>query len=220
MKVDSRGRFYISDEAANHVYQLSRAGKVLRTFGRLDAQKPGAYDPLALMAPGKLATWTDPEGHDRLLIVENAGPNRVAEWSDDGQLLREFLTLQTKANDGYGVDPEHPEDIYLPGQRNWLTRFHVDYEKRTWTVNSVWPLVDDPRARGLKKPKLIRANGRTVSRRRERHTRRVLSTSTVSTTMAGNSPPPSSAKRPARNHHPTISSGTTPTAMAAWTTTN
>ena len=161
MKVDSRGRFYISDEAANHVYQLSRAGKVLRTFGRLDAQKPGAYDPLTLMSPGKLATWVDPEGNDRILIVENAGPNRVAEWSAEGKLLRDFLTLQTKANDGYAVDPEHPEQLYIPGQRDWLTRFRVDFDRRAWTVDAVWPLPGDPRATGLEKPKLIRANGRT-----------------------------------------------------------
>jgi hypothetical protein len=160
LKVDSHGRFYLSDETANQVYELSREGKIILTFGRPGGQKPGAYDPLALMAPGKLATWTDPEGHDRLLIVENAGPNRVSEWSADGKLVREFLTLQTKANDGYAVDPEHPEDIYVPGQRNWLTRFHVDYEKHTWTVNTVWPLNDDPRARGLKKPRLIRTDGR------------------------------------------------------------
>ena len=35
------------------------AGKVLLTYGRLDVQKPETYDPLTLMSPGKLATWTD-----------------------------------------------------------------------------------------------------------------------------------------------------------------
>ncbi|MCH5374568.1 MAG: hypothetical protein JJ992_11380, partial [Planctomycetes bacterium] len=159
LEVDSHGRFYLSDEAANHVYQLNPEGRVLRTFGRLDAQKPGDYDPLTFMRPGKMATWVDPDGHDRILIVENAGPNRVGEWSCDGRLIREFLSLQTMANDGYAVDPEHPEHLYIPGQQNWLTRFQVDYDKRTWTVDAVWPLADDPRARKLRKPKLIRARG-------------------------------------------------------------
>jgi len=160
MKVDSHGRFYISDEAANHVYLLDDKGKVQAAFGRLDQQEPGSYDRLTLMAPGKLATWVDSEGNDRLLVVENAGPNRVSEWSADGKLIREFMSLQTKANEGYAVDPEHPEQIYLPGQRGWLTRFRVDYAKGSWTVDAVWPLAEDPRAHGLKSPRLTRANGR------------------------------------------------------------
>jgi hypothetical protein len=160
MKVDSRGRFYLSDEAANHVYQLDAKGKVLLIYGRLDVQKQGTFDPLTLMSPGKLATWLDADGNDRLLILENAGPNRIAEWGADGKLIREFLSLQTKANEGYGIDPEHPEHLYIPGHKGWLTRFRVDYEKRTWTTDAVWPLADDPRAPGLSRPRFIRANGR------------------------------------------------------------
>ena len=161
MKVDSRGRFYLSDEAANHVYQFGKDGKPLVTFGKLPAQRPGTYDRLTLMSPGKLATWTDAAGPDRILIVENDGPNRVSEWSADGTLLREFMTLQTKANDGYAVDPDNAQHIYVPGQRGWLTRFQVDYDKHTWTVDAVWPLPEDPKAHGLTKPKLIRTGGRT-----------------------------------------------------------
>lgn len=159
MKVDSHGHFYLSDEAANHVYELDEKGRILLKIGKQDRQKPGSYDPLTLMAPGKMATWRDADGNDRLLILENAGPNRVAEWAPDGKLIREFLSLQTKANDGYAVDPEHPEQVYVPGQRGWMTRFHVDYARQAWTVDAVWPLLDDPRARDLKSPRLVRANG-------------------------------------------------------------
>ncbi len=35
LEQDSHGRFYLSDPGANKVYQLDRAGKILRTFGRL-----------------------------------------------------------------------------------------------------------------------------------------------------------------------------------------
>jgi len=161
LEVDSHGRFYLSDTAANKVFQLNRGGKVLRTFGRLAVQKPGTYDPETLMSPGKLATWKDAQGRDRLLIVENAGPNRTSEWSaDDGKLLRDFASLQTKANDGYAVDPEHPEDVYLPGQEHWLTRFKVDYDKHSWTVDAVWPNVGgEAQFPDLQKPRLIRAHG-------------------------------------------------------------
>lgn len=162
LEVDSRGRFYISDSQANKVYQLDREGKVPRTLGRLDAQKPGTYDRETLMAPGKLATWTDAQGNDRLVIVENAGPNRASEWSTDGKLLREFPSLQTKANDGYAIDPDNPQHIYVPGHQGWLTRFNVDYAKGTWTVDAVWPDVGtDKQSPELVKPQFIRANGRT-----------------------------------------------------------
>lgn len=161
LEVDSHGRFYLSDTAANKVFQLDRAGKTLRTFGRLDAQKPGSFDPQTLMSPGKLATWTDAEDNDRLLIAENAGPNRVSEWSADGKFLREFLSLQTKANDGYAFDPEHPDEVYIPGQRGWLTRFKVNFETRVWTIDAVWPFVEDtPRVPDLDRVRLVRLNGK------------------------------------------------------------
>jgi hypothetical protein len=158
--VDSRGRIYLSDPAKNKVYQFDRGGKQLLSYGRLDEQKSGAYDPLTLMGPAKLATWTDRQGQDRLLISERGGPNRVSEWSDDGKLLREFQTLQTKANDGYAVDPEHPERVYVAGQDNWLVGFKANYETGTWTVEAVWPHVgDDPKSPGIDHPRFVRLNG-------------------------------------------------------------
>lgn len=161
LELDSHGRFYLSDTAANKVFQLDAAGKVLRTFGRLAAQKPGSYDRETFIAPGKLATWTDAQSEDKLLVVENGGPNRVTEWSAEGKLLREFMTLQTHANDGYGFDPEHPELVYLPGQQGWLTRFRVDEKTRQWTVDAVWPgLEDEPRAGHLDRLQFIRRDGR------------------------------------------------------------
>jgi hypothetical protein len=105
---------YLSIPGANQVWQLDQSGKRLRTFGKLAAQKPGSFDRETFMRPTKLATWRDKEGNDRLLVMDSAGPNHVTEWSADGKLLRDFLPLQTRANDGYGVDPEHPEHIYLP----------------------------------------------------------------------------------------------------------
>lgn len=160
LEVDSHGRFYLSDSAADHVYQLDAAGAITRTFGKPGGQKPGSYDPEAFMAPGKLATWVAPDGGDRLLVVERAGPNRVSEWSADGKRLREFLTLQTKANDGWTVDPQNPDLVYILGHQGWLTRFRLDYAKRSWTVDAVWPNVgNDPASPGLKKPLLVRANG-------------------------------------------------------------
>lgn len=162
MEIDSHGRFYLSDTVANKVFQLDPSGKVLREFGRLAAQKPGSYDRETFIAPGKLATWTDDAGNDRVIIVENGGPNRASEWSADGQLMREFLSLQTQCNDGYTFDPEHPEHLYIPGQQHWLTRFKVDFAHGTFSVDAVWPDVGgDPRSPHIDKPQFIRTTGRS-----------------------------------------------------------
>ena len=160
LEVDSRRRIYLSDRAANHVYQFDATGKSLLTFGKLDVQRPGTYDRDTLMAPAKLATWTDADGKDRLIVVEMAGPNRVSEWSaDDGKLLREFMSYQTKCNSGYTIDPADASLIYLPGHDDWLTRFKVDYDKHTWTVDAVWPNVESGQRGALEKPIAVRVNG-------------------------------------------------------------
>ena len=160
LEQDSHSRFYISDRQANKVHQLDRTGKILHTYGRLAGQSPGRYDPLSFMSPGKLAAWTDASGQDRLIVVEHAGPNRVSEWSADGKLIREFMSLQTQANSGYAVDAENPGHLYIGGHEGWLTRFNVDYAKGTWTVDAVWPSVGtDPLAPGLDHPRLVNLNG-------------------------------------------------------------
>lgn len=160
-EVDSQRHFYISDEKANKVFQLDAQGKVTRTFGKAAAQKPGTFDRETLMAPGKLATWRDQAGNDHLLIVDNAGPNRVSEWSSDGKFLRDFMPLQTKANDGYAVDPENPAHFYLPGHQGWLTRYKVDYQTRHWSIDAVWPFVEDkPRVPDLDRVRLVRRGGK------------------------------------------------------------
>jgi hypothetical protein len=139
LEVDSHGRVYLSDSAANHVYQFDAHGKLLRTYGRLSAQAPGHYDPQTFMAPEKLACWTDAQGQDRVLVVEMGGPNRLSEWSgDSGALLRQWVVPQTHSNDGYAVDPRHPDLIYLQGQRESMVRWKINYATGQWTPDAVW----------------------------------------------------------------------------------
>ncbi len=161
LEVDRHGRFYLSDSKANKVYQLDAKANLLRTFGRLPVQKAGSYDPETLISPERLATWTDDKGGDRLIIVEMGGPNRASEWNaDTGSLVRDFPTYQTRANDGYGLDPDHPDHLYIPGHQDWLVRFKGDFAKGTWAVDAVWPNVgNDPKLPKLVKPVLFRVNG-------------------------------------------------------------
>ncbi len=140
LEVDSHGRIYLADAKANKVHQFAANGKPLRTFGKLAEQRPGSYDPESFMSPEKLSCWRDAEGHDRLVIVERHGLDRVSEWdADQGKLLREWLSGQTFANAGYAVDPRQPEQLYLQGHGGWLIRFHVDYQTGAWHTEAVWP---------------------------------------------------------------------------------
>ena len=145
IEADSHGRIYLSDSGANHVYQFDPQGKPLRTYGRLNAQKPGAYDPETFMAPEKLACWTDAQGQDRIVVIEMEGPNRLSEWSAEGKLLRQCVVPQTQANDGYAVDPRHGEIVYMPGHRNSLVRWKIDYATGQWTPEAVWSNVGQTR---------------------------------------------------------------------------
>jgi hypothetical protein len=139
LEADRRVRFYLSDPVANHVYQLDAQGRVLRTFGRATVPVPGTYDPQSFLAPEKLACWTDAQGQTRLLVVEMAGPNRLSEWNaDSGALLRQWVTPQTRANDGYAIDPRYPEIAYVLGQRDTLVRWKIDYTTGRWTPDAVW----------------------------------------------------------------------------------
>ncbi|MGE9291131.1 MAG: hypothetical protein ACQKBT_09085, partial [Puniceicoccales bacterium] len=160
LEVDQSGRIYLSDLTTNKVYQFDAKGELLRTYGRLGVQEPGTYDPLTFMKPGKLATWRDRSGKDRLIVAEWAGPNRVSEWSaDSGELLREMPSYQTMCNVGYAWDPDDPTMIYVPTHEDWLTRFKVDYENHTFAIDAVWPGVGSNHKRGFAKAVAVRANG-------------------------------------------------------------
>ena len=161
LTVDSVGRIYVSEPDANRVHQYGADGKRLRSFGHLDAQKPGSYDRDTFMRPVKLASWVDAEGKDRLLVVEYDGPSRVSEWSVDGRLLHEYPSLQTKANDGWTVDPADPTQAYIGGHGGWLSRYRIDYVSGRFTLEAVWPEVgSDPLLPGYDHVRMVRVGGK------------------------------------------------------------
>ena len=82
--MDSRGRVYLADAAANKVFQFSSTGSPLRTFGRLPRQSPAKYDPETFMSPEKLACWKDAEGKDYGVLVIDSFSH---EWAGDGGVL-------------------------------------------------------------------------------------------------------------------------------------
>lgn len=161
LAVDSQGRFYVADPARNHAWRLSPKGRVEKCFGRADAQRPGAFDPETFLRPTRLAVRRGADGRDRLLVVEVEGPNRLTEWDcESGDFLRAFPAWQTFANNGWGVDPDHPELAYVPGHGGRLVRWRIDAASGAWTVDAVWPGLRSERQLALNKLAVVRAGGR------------------------------------------------------------
>ncbi|MBM4031800.1 MAG: hypothetical protein FJ291_08460 [Planctomycetes bacterium] len=164
VQADAHGFYYVSDRRGNQVYRLDGAGAVTRRYGRATAQRPGHYDHRVFMSPGKLALWTNPQGQNRLLVVENSFP-RVSEWSVEGELLREWI-LGINGDGGYCADPERPNEIYvqLPHSDTGLglARFRVDYQTGAWQVDAVWPDIGKKQQKAVQvfRPRIVNFQGR------------------------------------------------------------
>ncbi len=156
LAVDSTGRFFVADPKLNRVLRFSPAGELESTFGAADAQREGHYDPETFMQPIRVALRRDQTGRESLLVVENAGPCRVAEWTLDGRLIRDWGYL-LNGNRGFAVDSESPEDVYLHGSGETFLRYRVNYDTADWQLQSVW---HDVHIDGLTYPEILHHAGR------------------------------------------------------------
>lgn len=156
LAVDSTGRFFVADPKLNRVLRFSPAGELESTFGAADAQREEHYDPEVFMQPIRLALHRDKAGGEQLLVVENAGPCRVAEWTTDGELLRDW-GYSLGANSGFAVDPKSPEDVYLIGSGETLLRYRVNYDTGDWILEAVWHGIHTD---GLTYPEILHRAGR------------------------------------------------------------
>ena len=155
------GKFFFPDAAKNVLVRTDASGKVTGKAGRLAKQVSGGYDPESMMAPKRLAAWTDQSGKERVLVVEQEGPNRISEWDAATMgFIGDYPNFQLKANCGYAADPEHPEMVYIPGHNDWLLRFKVDYAKGDWKLDAVFDGVPDDGKSGLAKMRCFRVKGR------------------------------------------------------------
>ena len=166
LAVDSAGRFFVADPEVNRVLRFSPAGELDVAFGAADAQREGHYDPETLLQPIRLALRRDEVGRECLLVVEDAGPCRVAEWTTDGQLLRDW-GYSLSGNGGFAVDPKSPQDVYLFGGCDTFLRYRVNYDTADWQLQAVWHRT---RTDGLTYPEIdgLRESRRVFHRRRPR----------------------------------------------------
>lgn len=126
MAVGTEGNaVYISDDQSNLVAKLDGVtGKRLLSLGAdqsIPVPEPasGTYHPNQMMGPTSLAVWTKKGASetggdtDHIVVLESRGPARIGEWSAEGSLVREWTTPQSKANEGYAIDPQAPSDVYV-----------------------------------------------------------------------------------------------------------
>jgi hypothetical protein len=139
--VDAAGNLYISDQgAAMQVKVFSPAGALLRTVGRAGGRALGGAwatmksDLLYPTAPAVAADGT-------LYVGEEAAPKRVAIFKK-GKWADEWIgPLASGCNAIDICDEQNPQYLYQlayaePG--GLLTRYRVDYAKKTGVVDAVW----------------------------------------------------------------------------------
>jgi hypothetical protein len=173
MAVGTAGKaVYISDDQSNLVAKLDGvSGKRLLSLGgdqSVPVPEPvsGTYNPTRLMGPTSVAVWASPSGEeaprggshggdgdgdgDHVLVLESRGPARIGEWSASGKLVREWTTPQSKANDGYAIDPRAPSELYIVQSggspfKQWsagagyLVRFQVNWTSGKFVPDAVFP---------------------------------------------------------------------------------
>ncbi len=164
---NEEGDYFVSDADANQVYEMNGSGAIVRLLGSATPVKPGAYNPLGFLSPGKLAVRRDSDGQERLIVVERSGAGRVSEWSMQGTLLREWIAGVVAANVGYAVDPEDSDHVYMAAGQTatgfGLLRFHLNYQDASWGLDGFWPGIcggDKRFPGGQSFPRLLRVNGR------------------------------------------------------------
>lgn len=82
LRVDAKGNVWVTDNARNVVYRMSREGKVTLTLGTLDKGGAGATN---LRSPDDLVF--DSKG---LIYVADAGNKRIAKFDADGKYVAEW----------------------------------------------------------------------------------------------------------------------------------
>jgi hypothetical protein len=188
MAVGSGGKLlYVSDSTSNIVAKIDgTSGTRLLNFGdsqQVPVPEPasGSYNPTRLMGPTSIAVWAGvgSGGSDHVLVLETRGPARIGEWDAGGTLVRSWMTPQTKANDGWVIDADHPDQVYVmqqgvaapPPSAHWakgaqyLNRFKLDLQTGKFEADAVFPNMSntigppDPNGHNGGNPNIYHANG-------------------------------------------------------------
>lgn len=135
---DKDGNIYVALQGQTmQVWKLAPDGRVLLKYGKAGGRPlVGTYDPSGMLKPYAIAV----DKNGRLWVAEaddigrsyvECDPKRYSVWNPDGTLWKEFFGSISYSMRGY-VDPEVPKYVYVNS-----VRYEVDYEKGTWTIDSI-----------------------------------------------------------------------------------
>ena len=126
--------FVAEGEGSYQIKKFDRNFRLAATFGRQGGRLPGLYNPQDFIDASDLLA----DGNGNVFIVEPDIPKRVALVSGkDGSIISEWFGGHAFFNAAY-MNSIDPSDVWFESRSNGLIRMKVDYDRRTWTVHSVY----------------------------------------------------------------------------------
>ena len=132
---DKTGAIFVLEGGKSlQVKRFSKEGKLLKAYGIAGGRSPyGRYDPKGFAAPRDIAA--DQRGG--FIVIDTAAPRRTARFDAAGRLVREWYGGQRYSN-LIAVDPTDPRTAWVDSQWGQLFRAGVDYQKKTWRVETIY----------------------------------------------------------------------------------
>jgi len=136
LTVDAAGNLFVCDLGTQQVKKFSPNGKLRLTIGVKGGSFGGKITPTGFAMP--MAVAVDPKGN---ILIADRIHWRVQVFASDGKRL-----VQSRMACGTNVPflhPTKPEWLFGEGWSAFglhLTRYHLDWKKKTWRLDSMWQI--------------------------------------------------------------------------------
>ena len=116
------------------IKRFSKAGKFEKAYGlRGGRRRHGKYNPAGFAELRDIAS--DQRGG--FIVIDPSAPRRTAHINKAGRLVRDWYGGQKYSN-LIAVDQDDPRTAWLSSQWGEMFRATVDYEKKTWRVETIY----------------------------------------------------------------------------------
>jgi len=116
------------------IKRFSKAGKFEKAYGlRGGRRRHGKYNPAGFAELRDIAS--DQRGG--FIVIDPSAPRRTTHIDKAGRLVRDWYGGQKYSN-LIAVDPDDPRTTWLSSQWGEMFRAQVDYENKTWRVETIY----------------------------------------------------------------------------------
>ncbi len=132
---DKTGDFFVAERGkTSQVKRFSKDGKLLKTYGT-----PGGRPFVGKFDPGGFNGVVDiaADGQGGFIVCEVTSPRRTARFDRQGKLIRQWFGGQRYSNFA-AADPVDPRTVWMQSQWGTVAKIKVDYEKKTWQVETTY----------------------------------------------------------------------------------